>query len=129
MRKNDNSRQGIAIAEFALILPLLLVPLLAGAWDVSKMIDINQVLTRAAREGVVMASRGNDPSSRVQEYIEAVGLSATNLTVTVEHGAEDELLGQEVRVHLAYDFSDDTFFPWDDFLSERITSAASAKME
>jgi hypothetical protein len=129
MRKNDTRKQGIAVIEFALMLALLMVPLMAGVWDISKFIDINQILTRAAREGVVTASRGDDPTAQMQDYIQAAGLLPSHLSVTVEHGAEEPVLGQEVRVLLAYDFSGYTIFPWEDFMPEGVTTAASAKME
>lgn len=129
MRNTDSQKQGIAVVEFAFVLALLMVPLMAGVWDISKFIDINQVLTRAAREGVVMASRGDDPTPSVQEYVEAAGLLSSHLTVTVEHGAESPGMGQEVGVKLAYDFSGYTIFPWEDFMPQGLTTAAYAKME
>lgn len=129
MRHSDNNRQGIAVIEFALVFALLMVPLMAGVWDISKFIDIDQILTRAARDGVVAASRGDDPTAMIQEQIEAAGLMPANLDVTVEHGAKEPVLGQEVRVYLAYDFSGYTIFPWEDFMPSGITTAASAKME
>lgn len=129
MRKNDTQKQGIAVVEFALVLAMLMVPLMAGVWDVSKFIDINQILTRAAREAVLTASRGDDPTSMVNDYVEAAGLIPGNLTVTIEHGPDEEILGQEVRVLLAYDFTGYTVFPWEDIMPEGITTAASAKME
>lgn len=129
MRKDNTQRQGIAIVEFALIMAILMVPLLAGVWDVSKFIDINQILTRAAREGVVTASRGDDPTSRVQDYVQSAGLIPANLIITVEHGADDPHLGQEVSVRLAYDFTGYTIFPWEDIIPQGITTTAYAKME
>lgn len=65
----------------------------------------------------------------IQDYIEAAGLIPANLNVVIEHGAKEPVLGQEVRVVLAYDFSGYTIFPWEDFMPEGITTAASAKME
>lgn len=129
MRRTDTKRQGAAIAEFAFVLSLLLIPLFAGVWDVSKFIDINQILTRAAREGVVTASRGDDPTARVKEYVQAAGLYPEDLTISVEYGPDQPGLGQEVGVSLAYDFSGYTIFPWEDFLPSGLTTEAYAKME
>ncbi|QGY40647.1 hypothetical protein GM415_11105 [Pseudodesulfovibrio cashew] len=129
MRGSDTKRQGVAVIEFALIMGLLMVPLMAGVWDVSKFIDINQILTRAAREGVVTASRGDDPTAMVQDYVAQAGLSAAHLTVTVDHGAEVQTLGQEVIVKLAYDFTGETIFPWEDVMPGGVSTSASAKME
>lgn len=129
MRRNNNQRQGVAIVEFALIMGLLLVPLMAGVWDVSKFIDINQILTRAAREGVVLASRGVEPTATVQNYVESAGLDSNHLTVSVAHGTDDILLGQEVSIVLTFDFSGYTIFPWEDIIPQGLSTAAFAKVE
>lgn len=129
MRRDDPQRRGAAIAEFAFVMTLLLAPLFAGVWDISKFIDINQILTRAAREGVVTASRGDDPTARVKEYVQAAGLHPEDLIVTLDYGPDQPGLGQEVSVSLAYDFSGYTIFPWEDFMPSGITTAAFAKME
>lgn len=127
--RNNESRKGIAIVEFAMLMSLLLVPLVAGVWDISRFIDIGQVLTRAAREGVVLASRGYDPTTRVTEHVEAGGLDPSKLSVSVEESAPQPGLGREVAVYLTYDFADHTLFPWEDFMPPGITKAAYAKME
>jgi len=129
MRKDKSHKQGSAVVEFALVLAILMVPLMAGVWDVSKFIDINQILTRAAREGVVSASRGQDPTDMIRQYAETSGLMSENLTVSIEYGADEDILGQEVRVVLAYDFRGYTIFPWEDIIPSGLTTAASAKME
>lgn len=129
MRRNDNQRNGVAMVEFALIMGLLLVPLMAGVWDVSKFIDINQILTRAAREGVVLASRGQEPTATIQNYVQSAGLDPAHLTVTVAHGTDDIHLGQEVSVELSFDFSGYTIFPWEDIIPQGLSTVAHAKVE
>ena len=126
---NRDNRQGIAIMEFAITMALLLVPIMAGVWDISNFIDINHVLTRAAREGVIMASRGDDPTERVKSYAESAGLTPEDITVTVTLGEDQPGMGQEVEVLLHYDFSGCTILPWDNFIPNGITTAAYAKME
>jgi Flp pilus assembly protein TadG len=129
MRKNTDSKRGSAVIEFALLMSLLLVPLLAGIWDAAKMIDMNQILTRAAREGVILASRGDDPAETVLAYVAAEGLSTDNLTVSVELGPDDRELGQEVSVSLNYNFADSTVYPWENLMPGGMTTVARAKME
>lgn len=129
MRKNGEHRRGSAVMEFALLIPLLLLPLLAGMWDVSKMIDMNQILTRAAREGAVMASRGDDPVTTVKSYVETEGLASDNLTVDVEIGQPDPVLGREVAVSLTYSFVDATVYPWQELMPGGLRASARAKME
>ena len=129
MRKNNDTRRGSAVIEFALLMSLLLVPLLAGIWDAAKMIDMNQILTRAAREGVIMASRGDDPAETVLAYVTAEGLSTDHLTVSTELGPDDRELGQEVSVSLTYNFADSTVYPWENLMPGGMTTVARAKME
>jgi Flp pilus assembly protein TadG len=129
MRKNTDSKRGSAVIEFALLMSLLLVPLLAGIWDAAKMIDMNQILTRAAREGVILASRGDDPAETVLAYVAAEGLSTDNLTVSVELGPDDRELGQEVAVSLNYNFADSTVYPWENLMPGGMNTVARAKME
>lgn len=129
MRRNHKNRQGSLLIEFAVLLPLVLIPLLAGIWDISTFVDINQVLTRAAREGVVMASRGADPVSPLQDYIESAGLSAANLTINIEEQEEAPGFGQEVALTLNYNLDGALVFPWAELLPNGISSVAYAKME
>lgn len=129
MRKNNHTKNGSTVVEFALLMSALLVPLLLGTWDVVRLIDMNQVLTRAAREGVVMASRGDDPTSRVLDYVLAEGFSVDNLNVTVEHGPEEPGFGQEVSVSLSYTLADSTVYSWQTLLPDGLNVVAYAKME
>ena len=123
------SKHGIAIAEFAITMALLLVPIMAGVWDVSNFIDINHVLTRAAREGVIIASRGDDPTQAVKDYSESAGLHPEDITVIVNLGEEQPGMGQEVELVLNYNFSGYTILPWDNFMPNGISTVAYAKME
>ena len=131
MRKNDKNikKQGSVVVEFAVLIAFLLVPLVIGAWDAAQLIDINQVLTRAAREGVVLASRGDDPVAPVQTYIQSAGLDVANLTMTVSVGADDPSMGQAVAISLSYDVADRTVYPWQQVLPQGINTVAYAKME
>lgn len=128
MRERKN-RQGIAIAEFAIVMALLLVPILAGVWDISHFIDINHILTRAAREGVVMASRGDDPTLTVKSYVESAGLLPENLTVEITQTDDQPGMGQEVKVLLNYNFDGYTVLPWENIMPTGISTVAYAKME
>lgn len=50
MRWNRQNRKGVAAVEFAVILPLLVV-LMFGIWEVSRLIAVQEVMTNAVREG------------------------------------------------------------------------------
>src|SRR5262245_60642408 len=56
-RPGRQRRRGVAIVEFAFILPILVVVLL-GVWEIGRMIQVQQVLKNAAREGARVAAQG-----------------------------------------------------------------------
>ena len=127
--RNRDTRQGVAVAEFAIIMALIIFPLMAGLWDFSQLIEVNHVLTRSAREGVVLASRGSDAVEPVKATVRAAGFSDENLSVAVAEGADQPDLGREVRIDLAYNVAGMTFFSWDWVIGDTIRVQASAKME
>jgi Flp pilus assembly protein TadG len=64
MRTNRTvKRPALATVEAALVLPLLFI-LLFGVWEVSRMLDVCQVVSNSAREGARQASAGL-PASNV----------------------------------------------------------------
>jgi Flp pilus assembly protein TadG len=79
-------RSGIAAVEFAVTLPLLVV-LLAGVWEVGVLVQVQQLLSNAARVGGRQASTGLNTTTQVQqavtEYLQNAGLPTKNVTVTV----------------------------------------------
>jgi Flp pilus assembly protein TadG len=80
-------RRAIAAVEFALVLPLILT-LLLGIWEVGRLIEIQQMLHNAAREGGRQASTGQLTNSQVQDividYLQQAGLPTSNVVVTVK---------------------------------------------
>ena len=80
------ARGGVAAVEFALVLPLIL-SLLLGVWEVGRLIQVNQILSNAAREGGRQASTGLLSNSEVQtavtQYLDRAGLPTSHATVTV----------------------------------------------
>lgn len=79
-------RRAAASVELALLLPLILI-LLLGIWEVGRMIEMQQLLTNAAREGGRQASTGNLTNAQtaqvVRDYLVNAGVPTTNVTVTV----------------------------------------------
>lgn len=80
------SRQGTAVVEVALLLPLIVI-LLIGTWEVGRMIEVQQTLSNAAREGGRQASIGQLTNSEVQQvvlaYLQQAGIPTGNAVVTV----------------------------------------------
>jgi Flp pilus assembly protein TadG len=80
-------RRGSAAVEFAVV-ALFLVPLLIGVWEVGRLVEVEQLMANAAREGGRQASTGNVNTAGVQNtvvsYLTRNGIpcAASNVTVT-----------------------------------------------
>ena len=75
------ARRAVAVVEFALVAPLVTL-LLMGLLEVGRMVQINQILMNAAREGARQASSGQynctTVNTTVTNYLNAAGI--TNLS-------------------------------------------------
>ena len=92
-RKSDD-RRGVVAVEAAVVLPLLII-LMFGVWEVGRLVQVNQILINAAREGARLAAGGYVNSvpvtstrvtQAVKDYMTSAGLPATaanNATVTL----------------------------------------------
>jgi Flp pilus assembly protein TadG len=80
-------RRAVAAVEFAMLLPVILT-LLLGIWEVGRMIEIQQILSNAAREGGRQASTGQLTNAQVQtvvtQYLQTAGLPTGHVVVTVQ---------------------------------------------
>jgi Flp pilus assembly protein TadG len=80
-------RRAVAAVEFAVILPVILT-LLLGIWEVGRMIEIQQILHNAAREGGRQAATGQLTNAQVQtaviQYLQTAGLPTSNVVITVK---------------------------------------------
>jgi Flp pilus assembly protein TadG len=85
-RHARKTRRGVAAVEFAAVLPAVMV-LLMGIIEVGRLIEIQQVLSNACREGVRQASTGQLTNTQVQavvtQYVTVAGFSTTGMIVTV----------------------------------------------
>ena len=96
-------RRGVAAVELAFVTVLLVVPLLIGIWEVGRLVQVQQVVSNAAREGARLAAqaytinasgsptqiRANTGPTNVQDavydYLYAAGLTTlrrSDVTVT-----------------------------------------------
>ncbi len=86
-RARDCARSGTVAVEAAFVLTILMI-LLLGAWEGSRMIEVQQILSNAAREGARQAASGQLTASQVKtvvtNYLQDAGLPTTNVTVTVQ---------------------------------------------
>ena len=80
-------RRAVAAVEFAMILPVILT-LLLGIWEVGRMIEIQQIMYNAAREGGRQAASGELTNAQVQaaviDSMQTSGLPVTHVVVTVK---------------------------------------------
>jgi Flp pilus assembly protein TadG len=71
--------RGVAVVEFALVLPLLLV-MLFGVLELGRIVFIRQIMINVSREAANLASRGTP----LQDAIAAVQASATPLDLETD---------------------------------------------
>ncbi len=108
------SRSATAAVELALTLTFILVPLLLGMWEVGRLLQVQQIVENAAREGGRQASTAKytnaDCEDAVRNYLSMAGLSLTNVQITVKNntgnGGEvyNAPAGHEVQVDVSYPY-------------------------
>jgi len=80
------ARRGTAAVEMAFITPLI-VTLLLGTWEMGRYVEVQQIISDAAREGGRQASSGQVTNSQVitavTNYVKFAGLPTADLVVTV----------------------------------------------
>jgi Flp pilus assembly protein TadG len=89
--KTLTHRRGTAAVELAFVLPILLV-LLYGVWEVGRLIELQQIMSNAAREGGRQAALGIVTNAQIQtdvmNYLKNAGVPTQNATVTVTNVTE-----------------------------------------
>ena len=82
-RGSTSRRTGMAVVEFAIVLPLF-VTLLFGIWEVGRMVQVSQILANAAREAARQASTGTTDlptiQTTIQQYVQQAEPRITNFT-------------------------------------------------
>ena len=83
LQRKQAPRRGTAAIEFVVVLPFL-VPLLIGLWEVGRLVEVQQILSNAAREGGRQIATGNTTISTAQT--EVINICARNgITVTASN--------------------------------------------
>ncbi|HEV3166438.1 MAG TPA: TadE/TadG family type IV pilus assembly protein [Isosphaeraceae bacterium] len=68
-RRSDRARRhGAAAVELALLLPMLMI-LVSGMFEVSRMAEVQQIMTNAAREGARQASTGQINNTAIKAVV------------------------------------------------------------
>ena len=102
-------QQGSLSVELALLLAFVLMPLLAGVVDFGQLFLAQAVVTRAAREGALAASRNQDVDRAVVLYIRNAGYSPDRTSVAT---SGERKSGTPVTVEVRYDTSNMVIIPW-----------------
>lgn len=89
LKPRRSARSGVAAVEFAVVLPLLLI-LMLGVWELGRMVEVQQILVNACREGGRQASTGKKTIAQVKQdvvnYLQRNGITAvTTSDVTIEN--------------------------------------------
>jgi Flp pilus assembly protein TadG len=104
-RSLQSRRRGVAAIELAFVTMLLVIPLLIGIWEVGRLVQVQQIVSNAAREGARLSAQAftinasgtptqikiNSGTASVREavydYLYAAGLTnlqPADVTVTFE---------------------------------------------
>ncbi|MBV9125837.1 MAG: pilus assembly protein [Planctomycetes bacterium] len=86
-RSEPRQRRGVAAMELALVLPLVVL-LMFGIWDVGRMVEVEQIVANAAREGARQAAVGSmlDESTGGQKNIYTTDIQQTVLNYLARNG-------------------------------------------
>jgi Flp pilus assembly protein TadG len=57
-RNRRTARRGVAAVEMAFVTLLFITPLLIGIWEVGRLVQVQQVVSNATREGARIAAQG-----------------------------------------------------------------------
>lgn len=108
--KDATARQrGALTVELALLLAFVLMPMLVGVVDFGQILLAQAVVTRAAREGALAASRNQDIDAAVNQYLQTAGYDLGLTSVTT---LGDRTSGTPVTVNVGYDTSRMLIIPW-----------------
>jgi Flp pilus assembly protein TadG len=95
------NRRGAVALELALTLCFVLIPMLLGIWEIGCLLDAQQTLVEAVREGGRQAATGTVTDAQVQQvvlqYLSNANVNTANVVVTVVNtgsGADASMAAQ-----------------------------------
>jgi Flp pilus assembly protein TadG len=80
-------RHGAAAVECAVVMTLL-VPMLLGTWEVGRLVQVQQLLQNASREGGRQCAAGNQNAAAIQQHVvsmlnaNGIPCATSNVTIT-----------------------------------------------
>ena len=130
------SRRGVAAVELAVVLPFLLL-LLLGIWEVGRMVEVQQLLTNAVREGGRQASTGVKTVAQVKDevvqYLKNNGISkvsasdvtVVNLTEASRAQPADAVQLDQYRISVSIPFDSVRWILLDQITSAKTLTASA----
>ncbi len=92
IRNGWRSERGAELIEFAVVMPILIF-IIAGIFEFGMMFRALEAVTNAAREGarvgVLPGYNPPDVQTRVNDYLDAAGLTGTHTTTVTEPDPRD----------------------------------------
>jgi Flp pilus assembly protein TadG len=94
VRGTSRDRRGVAAVEAVFVLPVVIV-LLMGVWEVGRLVQVDQIVSNAAREGARLAAGGSNNGTTVtvamvqqavRDYMTSAGMpsaAVAGATITV----------------------------------------------
>jgi Flp pilus assembly protein TadG len=118
-------RRGAAIVEFAVVVPVLVL-LVFGMLEFSRVMMVEQVLTNAAREGarkaVLPGATTSDVTTVVNNYLTNSGITGAN-SPTVSPAPDSANAGDPITVTVSVPFNNVSWLPVPMFLGGQTLSA------
>ena len=119
------ARRAAAAVEFAVVVPILIL-LIFGMIEFSRLMMVEQVLTNAAREGARKASlpgtSTSDVTTAVNTYMTNSGLSGQTTTVSPDPSTANP--GDAITVTVSIPFNNVSWLPVPMFLGGKTLSAS-----
>lgn len=129
MRRLDKENKGSATVEFALAVALLMAPLLLGLVDFGRYLHVKQIVSRAAHEGVLLATRDTDPGAVVRNAIAAAGLDSGKASLALAPAIGTAATGEQVQLTVSYDLNNYALVSWGDMFPQGVSVKAVARHE
>lgn len=124
-RRNRVARRAAATVEFAVVAPVLIL-LIFGMLEFSRLMMVEQILTNAAREGsrkaVLAGSKETDVTSVISSYLDGSGIKGAKVKVSPDPGSAAG--GAAVTVTVEVPFSDVSWLPHAIFLQNTTVRAS-----
>ena len=113
-KSRSRKRSGAALAEFVLVMQFIMVPLMIGLWEMGRVVQVQQIVANAAREGARMGVFG---------AAQAFGFGAGSFGGTVLADLSRRLMQSDAAGYAAVFALESALFVLAALLALRVTAA------